>query len=267
MAVIKKLNGSGWSELSDSVVTALKKRGIHMDIMGLEGVGKSSVALSLAHLGRIAYINIDHSVDRARYPEGKSKKNVAIHTVQYSVSHGENQMKASCMPAWDEADKKMHAAADWAVGVVVDTADEDWELLRLGAFGTVTPKGRTDRLYGPVNAKFRNHLRDVTRVHKKHLVTITKLKDEYKDVVNRQTGAKDSIKTGKHVPVGFRELGYMADVRIRVNRKGDEFSGLIEVCKLAPLGPSLEGMEIEGENLDFASIVALATETEREEWL
>jgi hypothetical protein len=263
-----KSKSSQWEELAETPVSALKRRGIHMDIIGAEGEGKSSAALTLAALGPIAYINIDHSVDRARYPEDpKSKKNVKIHRVNYATVVGEAQTKAAAMPAWNDANTKLHEACkSFAVGAVVDTVTEDWELLRLGVFGTVTPKGRTDRLYGPVNAKFRNHLRDVTRVYKKHLITLTQLKDEYKDVVDRATGQKASVKTGKKIPVGFKEVGYLADIRLRVSHSGPLFTATVEICKIGR-GPVLEGHEFEDDEIDFANIIATVTGTKRKEWL
>lgn len=257
---------SQWETLTDSV-EAFKKRGIHMDIVGLEGDGKSSLAMTLAHIGPIAYINIDQSVDRAKRPKIKDiKSRVKIHTISYAAHPDADEMKKICGPIWSRSDKMIkEAAAGFARGVVIDTATEDWELLRLGSFGTVTPKGRTDRLYGPVNARFRTHLRQVYRTYGKHLITITQLKDEYKDkMVNGQI---QSMKTGGHVPVGFKELGFLCDMRIRVTRSGSDFSGVIELCKLPPMGPSLEGIQLEEDELDFASIVARATDTDREDWL
>lgn len=253
-----------WQELADSSV-AIMKRGLFMDIVGLEGTGKSSLALTLAHVGPIGYADIDQSVDRARKPDDKvARKGIRTLPVRYVASPSEEETKRICGEAWTGMAKQVETA-DWAKGIVIDTATEDWELIRLGAFGTLNPKGnRMDRLYGPVNARFRMHLRGIYRDRGQHLVTVHQLKEEYKDVM--KDGQMQSVRTGKHVPAGFKEIGYLADLRVRCFREDGEFKARIELCKLPPNGPSLEGQELEGEMLDFAYIIALATGTEREEW-
>lgn len=263
----KPSSKADWGEPVDSA-SALLKRGIFMDIVGLEGQGKSSLALTLAHVGPIGYADIDQSFDRAKRPDGKKiDKRIKVLPVRYAVSPSEEETKRICGQAWlNMAERVDDAAKTWAKGVVIDTGTEDWELIRLGSFGTLNPKGnRMDRLYGPVNARYRMHLRGVHRTSLKHLVTIHQLKDEYKDVMSE--GKMQSIKTGKHNPAGFKEIGYMADLRVRCYREKNEFKAKIELCKLPPMGPALEGMELEDDQIDFAYIVALATGTEREDWL
>jgi len=257
---------SKWEDLPDSSV-AVMRRGIFMDIVGLEGQGKSSLAMTLAHVGPIGFVDIDQSSDRARRPDTKkAKAGIKVLPVRYAVAPGEDATKSVCGPAWLRmANQVEEAAKSWAKGIVIDTGTEDWELIRLGSFGTLNPKGnRMDRLYGPVNARYRTHLRSVYRANSKHLVTIHQLKDEYKDVMI--DGQKQSIKTGKQVPGGFKEIGYLADMRIRCFREKGDFKAEIVLCKLAPNGPALEGQVLEDDQLDFAYIVALATGTEREDW-
>lgn len=260
--------GSDWMSADEAISSAaFKKRGIFLDIVGLEGMGKSSLAMTLARLGPVGYVDIDQSFDRAKKLDGKKERaNIKVLPVRYAAGLGEEEVKKACGPAWVGMEKKVkEAAAGWAKGVIIDTGTEDWELLRLGSFGTVTPKGRTDRLYGQVNARFRTHLRSIYRTHGKHLVTIHQLKDEYIDKM--KDGSLQSVRTGKHVRAGFKEIGYMTDMVIRCVRSGSDFTAVVDLCKLPPNGPALEGTELEGDQIDFATIVAMATDTEREEWL
>ena len=271
MALKSKSNGAtaDWQDASTVVTSGKPRRGIHMDILGLEGQGKSSLALTLAELGAVGYVDIDQSVDRAHKPSKKQMAGVKILPVRYAPGMGEEATKAVCGPVWLDLEKKVRTAAEtWATGgIIIDTATEDWEVLRLGSFGTLNPKGnRMDRLYGPVNARYRMHLRHIYRTNRRQLVTIHQLKDDYKDVKGSD-GQLKSIKTGKQVRAGFKEIGYMADVAIRVHRVGSDFKATIEVCKLSPNGPDLEGTEIDGDQLNFLSIVTMATDTEPEEWL
>lgn len=271
MALVKKPASSGPDWVQDDpskMIEQLKRRGIFMDISGIEGEGKSSLAMTLAKLGPLAYVDIDQSADRAKrpkMPKGR-KADIRILQVRYAASLSQDDTRKTCSAAWLGMDKKVaDASATWAKGVVIDTGTEDWELIRLGSFGTLTPKGRMDALYGPVNARFRMHLRQVYRKHGKHLITIHQVKDEYKDKVIQ--GRKDSIRTGRKVRASFKEIGYLSDISVTCFKDEGEFKMRVDLCKLPPNGPSLEGMEFEGNQLDFAYIVATATGTEREEWL
>lgn len=250
--------GPGWEDhASHPGITA---RGIHLDIVGMEGTGKSSLALTLAEFGSIAYVNIDQSIDRAKQPESKKERErVKRLDVVYAAGLGEEATRSSCVPAWSNTVKRVEeAAATFAAGVVMDTGTELWELNRLAAFGTLTPKGRTDRLYGPVNARQRNLFR-LHRRHKKHLVTIHQYKDDYRD---KPDGT--SVKTGKMVRAGFKEMGYLADIVVECFFKDGEFGARYLVNKLAPY---LQETEIDPDSLTFAEIITSSTGTELSAWL
>jgi len=260
-------SSAAWQDLPASASTPKPlSRGIFMDIVGLEGQGKSSLALTLAEVGAVAYLDVDQSVDRARRPTSKKERErVKILPIRYGIGASEEVVKAECGKAWLHMKSNMAGAA-WAKGAVLDTGTESWELLRLGSFGTLTPRARRmDRLYGPVNAEYRQFLRSINRTRGMHLITIHQLKDEYKDVM--KDGEASSMRTGNQVRAGFKEIGYLADIVVRCHRKGDSFSATIELCKLAPNGPALEGTELDGDQLSFLSIVALATGTEKEDWI
>jgi hypothetical protein len=268
MAVKQQMGGEGegWQGLDALPGVSAMKRGIFMDVIGLEGQGKSSLALTLAEAGPVAYLDIDQSVDRARKPERKKERErVKVLPVRYGIGATQEVVKAECGKAWLYMRRNVDAAG-WAKGAVIDTATEGWELLRLGSFGTLTPTGRRmDRLYGPVNAEYRQFIRSIYRTRGLHLITVHQLKDEYVDKM--KDGEAQSVRTGNHVRAGFKEMGYLADIVVRCHRKKGEFSATIEVCKLGPNGPDLEGMEVEGENLSFLSIVAMATGTDKEGWM
>ena len=254
-----------WESLD--ATRSVMRRGVFMDITGLEGAGKSSLAMTAARLGGLAYIDIDQSFDRAKQPESKkARDNVKVLPIRYAVGVTEELIKTSCAAAWGVMERKMaEAAATWARSEVVDTGTETWELARLAAQGTLNPKGkRMDRVYGPINAKVRQLLRSIYRTHGKHLITIHQLKDEYVDKM--KDGEIQSVRTGKMVRAGFKEIGYLSDVVVRCFREKDEFKAEIVMCKLAPNGPSLEGLVVEGDQLDFLEIVMHATGTEEGDW-
>ncbi len=256
---------AAWEEMPDRQTKP--KRGIMINIDGAEGTGKTSLALTLAKIGMIAYIDTDQSIDRAQrpaMPKGK-KFQAKLIPIRYRAGINPETIKATCLPAWKQAKNASHEAAkDWAKGgVIADSATELWEILRLGVFGTLTPQGRTDRLYGPLNSEFRQWLRTVNRVYMKHLVCINQMKDQYKE--GKTKG--ESVKTGELERVGFKELGYLADMTLRTFKEDGVFKVRIEMCKLAPNGPALEGTELEDDDVDLVKILAMVTGTEEEEWL
>lgn len=272
MALVKKKvvdapsEGPKWKDLPER--RTIPERGLMINIDGAEGCGKTSLALTMAELGTVGYIDIDQSIDRARRPVMPKGRTLQVRqlSVRYQGGMAEEVTKRTCLPAWQGMRKQVNTLAkEWANTIIADTGTELWELLRLGAFGTLTPQGRTDRLYGPVNAEFRQFLRGINRNHLRHLIVINQMKDEYKDVM--VAGKKDSIKTGNLQRVGFKELGYLADMTLRCYKgKDGSFRAKLEMCKLAPNGPALEGTDFEDEDLNLPKILAMITDTTPEEW-
>lgn len=267
VAATRSTSGADWEAVSESSI--IKNRGIFMDIIGRDGAGKSSLAMTLAEFGALAYVDIDRSSDRAQKPASKKQREgIKVLPVSYAVSLDEDENKRLCESVWDNlAAKVREAAAGWAKGVVIDTGDELWELKRFASFGKQSGSGRRmDRVYGPVNAQFRQLLRDVYRNSGRHLITTHKMKEEYKDKTNSQ-GEQVSIKTGDWVRTGFKEIPYLADMIVETYQNDDnEFAVKIVNCKLGPVGPTLRGQEFTGEQATFAGLIALATGTDPDDW-
>jgi hypothetical protein len=261
-SVTVKLPSNGWQDLPD---LGKIRRGVWMDVQGIEGSGKSSFALTSP--GTIAYADIDQSVDRAHRSDSK----VRILPVRYPIYPGMSKeaVKQMCYPLAQDMDKRLvEAANSWARSIVIDTATEHWEFRRLSEFGELNPKGRRmDRLYGPVNAIHRQMFRNIYRHAGKHLVTISQQYDEYKDVLE-PGGEYVSKRTGRKIAKGFKEIPYMADVLVRTFKEDGEFKAEVLICKLPPHGSSMEGLVLEGEDqVNFLYIVTMATDTDPEVWL
>lgn len=252
-----------WEEVSPK--QTLPKRGIFINIDGPEGTGKSSLALTMAELGTVAVIDTDQSLDRAQRPEMPKGRKFSARkvTVKYVAGLSEDKVRNNCMAAWKRAKS---AAIDAATGdsktIIADTGTELWEVLRLGAFGTLTPRGRTDSLYGPVNAEFRQFIRRIHRHHGKHLIFVNQMKDQWG--VDKKG---DSVRTGKLERVGFKELGYLADMTLETYAKNGKFGVKVKVCKLAPNGPAMEGATFEDEDVNLPHILSVMTDTEKGDWL
>lgn len=265
MAEIKKKKPPvAWQEMPDR--QRKPDRGIMININGREGTGKTSLALTLARIGEVGYIDTDQSIDRAQRPSMQKgrKFKARVIPIRYRAGINPETIKATCLPAWKLAKRSSHeAAADWAKGgVIADTGTELWEILRLGMFGTLTPQGRTDRLYGPLNSEFRQWVRTINRHYMKHLIIVNQVKEVYKE--NKKG---ESVRSGVYERAGFRELDYLADVSIYTEKVKGVYTATIQMNKLAPNGPALEGTVLEDDDLDLVKILAMSTGTEEEEWI
>jgi len=136
--------------------------------------------------------------------------------------------------------------------IVMDTATEAWELLRMARFGKLTEV--MPQHYGPVNAEYRELLR-LAYNSDKNLVLIHKLKDEY---VNNQ-------RTGKFKRAGFGDTGYMSQVNCRMERDEDlEFTLEVEDCRQNAL---VAGEVMEGPMCAFPWLASMVfTGTGPDDW-
>jgi hypothetical protein len=155
------------------------------------------------------------------------------------------------------------AVANWARTVIMDTDAEGWEILRLARFGELTPKGRLDHLYGPVNAEWRSLFKQVRAQERCSAVLIGQTKNEYRDV--RKGTSTVSEATGRTIRAGHKEMPFLADVVLRTARtKSGGFQVTIEK---GWFNAATEGMVFEDGDCDLPTILSLITETEVEEWL
>lgn len=255
-------DGPPWEELSSQ--QTLPKRGIFILIDGPEGTGKTTLALTLAKVGPIGYVDIDQSVDRAKRPDMPKNCRFQARTIAVRYKGGLGPMaQKSCKIAWKKIKRGALGFIEWAKGgIIIDTGSEAWEILRLGAFGTLTPRGNTKSLYGPVNAEFRQWIRNIHRHGMRHLIFVNQMKDEWK---NNEEGVGE--KTGRLERVGWRDLGYASDMILQTRKVKGKFTVKVKVCKLAPNGPALEGTVFEDDDFDLIHILTVATATERSDWV
>lgn len=235
------------------------KRVVHMDIIGLEGTGRSRLALTAP--GPIAYINSDEKIEGVVQPFARVKK-VRIYTYGFVATGTKQADIDAAAPVWEGVKAAMRDSLGWAKTTVYDTATEGWEMCRLANFGEMNPKGnRMDALYGPVNAEFRGMFKQFRIAGTANLVTIHQVKDHYIDKM--VGGVQKSINTGTTKRAGFKEFGYMADVVVRTSKEGGKFYATIEKGWYNAL---TEGLTFEDEDITFPRIMSLITETDEREW-
>jgi len=130
--------------------------------------------------------------------------------------------------------------------VVVDTATEVWELLRLARFGKLTQV--MPYMYGPVNAEYRALIRKAYD-YDKNLILVHKMKQQY---VNDKWN-------GEYERAGFKDTGFLVQVNTQMYRYRPEDGGAFALSILdCRQNPDLAGMELEGEMCTFPIMAQMA---------
>lgn len=185
---------------------AAARRRLIVAVDGLEKCGKSHFALTAP--GPIAVLNFDIGL------EGVADKFVLegkhVMTANYDVPEGIANTQAMADAAdriWQQMVKDYYWALKHVRTVVLDTATEVWELLRLARFGKLTQV--MPHHYGPVNAEYRKLIR-AAYDHDANLVLLHKLKPEYETkVVNNK---EVSNRTGRYVRAGMGDTGFLVQL-------------------------------------------------------
>jgi hypothetical protein len=168
---------------------------------GKEKRGKTFWALSAP--GPVAVIASDPGTESAVRQWQRAGKDISCF---FHVLPGTGQKIEVYEAAW----AKVAAAFDEAIQspsirtIVIDTATEIWELLRLARFGRLTQV--MPHHYGPVNAEFRSLFHRVAG-RGKNSIWIHKVKKEY--ATNKE--GKDSW-TGRWERSGFGGFEYLVDL-------------------------------------------------------
>jgi hypothetical protein len=108
--------------------------------------------------------------------------------------------------------------------------------------------------YGPVNAEWLGIFKAFRRQSDTNLIIIGHMRERYRN--DKPTGIME--------PAGQKQMGYLADVILRMSRnKKLAFVGKVEK---AWWNAYVEGLELENEMLDFPTLMGLVTEQDPEEW-
>ncbi len=224
-------------------------------VSGREKFGKSHFSLTAP--GPIAYQDLDIGT------EGVVEKFVKGGKVIYHQEYGFQQMisegekdKGTYLELWNKfkSDYK-DVLLSKVRTVIIDTATEVWELLRMGSFGKLDHV--MPHHYGPVNADYRALLRMAYNSNK-NLLLLHKVKSEY---INDK-------RTGNYERAGFSDTGFMVQVNVRCWRRLDEnkqqvFGLTIDDCRQ---NADVNGMELSGDMCNFPAMASLITETDEEKW-
>jgi hypothetical protein len=129
--------------------------------------------------------------------------------------------------------------------ILIDTATEIWEILRMARFGRLTQV--MPYQYGPVNAEYRALIREAY-TYDKTLILTHKMKPQY---INDK-------RTGEYDRAGFGDTGFLVQVNAQVYRylpqDGGEFAIFVKDCRQEP---SLAGEEFTGPMCTFPMLASM----------
>lgn len=186
----------GFNKVSDKITPRLIA-----SVSGLEKQGKSSFALSAP--GPLLYFNLDYGLEGVA---GKYAGDKDIYVKEYRFRRNDTADKYNTL--WCNFTTDYYSALkSKARTVVLDTATEVWELLRLTRFGKLTQV--MPHHYGPVNAEYMSLIREGYS-YNKNVILLHKLKKQY---------VNDSF-NGKYERAGFTNTGFLVQSNLEVFRDG-----------------------------------------------
>ena len=167
-----------------------------------------------------------------------------------------NYRNATDVKEWNDTLEKLVANYHTALRdarirtIIIDTATELWELMRLARFGKLSQV--QPHHYGPVNAEFRDILRKAYDTDK-NLILVHKQKPEY--INDKRTGGVERA--------GFGDIPYIVQVNMVVGRDEDGFYFQVRDCRP---NEALAGVEMREPMNTFPFLAAEAYGTGTDEW-
>lgn len=210
----------GFTKANDVV-----KHRLIASVSGLEKNGKTSFALSAP--GPIIFFNLDYGLEGVlcKYTDHKD-----IYVKEYRYKRNDTPDKYNAL--WAGFANDYYAALkSKARTIIIDTATEAWELLRLARFGKLTQVQPYH--YGPVNAEYTAVIREGYS-YDKNIILLHKLKKKY---------VNDKF-TGEYDRAGFTNTGFLVQANLEVYRDGLDggfFVSVIDCRQNSMIG----GMEFE----------------------
>ena len=235
----------GFKRLAATAAT----RRLIMAVSGREKQGKTHFALTAPD--PIAYFDLDIGTEGvvSRFLAGGKE----IYHNDYNYHSIKDVRKAGpvgigkYIEMWERLRADFIAVLDSQVRtVIVDTATEVWELLRLARLGKLSQV--MPHQYGPVNAEYRELLR-LAYQSDKNVILLHKMKQEY---VNDK-------RTGGYERAGFSDTGFMVQVNVRcwrrANGDGQLMFGLsVDDCRQ---NADVAGLELEQPMCDWETLAGM----------
>lgn len=207
--------------------------------------------------GPIAYFNIDKGDEGVTDKFAGQKE---IFNFSMNVPTGE-KMQEIAEEMWDAFVPAYDAALDDARSIVIDTASELWEILRIAKFGKL--REIMPYMYTPVNAEFRNLFHKAKESVGTNVIFLHRLKAEY---VNNAS-------TGGYVPAWYNKTQYEVQIVAHMRRydrdleagiENTEFRLFVEDCRH---NPDLINVELPAVLSNFPALAQMVIPNSKlEDW-
>ena len=189
---------------------------------GKERTGKTSFGLSAP--GPLVYLPLDPGMEGV-IDKYLADKEVWLPTKDKNEIETFNYRDVTSQDEWEKMWEKFKSTFEKGLiskevkSLIVDTATEAWELIRLARLGKLS--NVKPHHYGPVNAEFRNMIKRVYETDK-NLILIHKVKKEY----------VDDKTTGEMERAGFGDVGYLVQINVVTTWSQDEgFAITLRDCR------------------------------------
>ena len=258
---------------SGGFIRATKKRSRRLiaSIDGLEKQGKDHFALTAP--GPICVISTDNGLDGVVQKFQDQKE---IYIAEYRLGSIGNtngkkrtledqaEVSAICSKIWENIVRDYNDALNsGARTVIVDTSTELWEILRMARFGKLTQV--MPHHYAPVNAEFDGFIKDAYEHENVNLLLLHKLTEEWKNSADGK-----GSRTGEYKRSGFKGVAFAVQANTVVWRDPEEskipdcFHVTVQDCRD---DPTLNGVDLSGEECNFPTLAALILGGDPEEFL
>ena len=247
--------GKAGSVKWEEAPTHLTRNCVCMSIFGATGTGKTSLALTAP--GPIAIL---HSAEKLEgiIQSPAQEKEIRVHNFGCNLPKDMNKAAKVASGALSDFKACLEDAYTWARTIIIDTHSDLWELLRYARFGTLAPRGHIASMYAPVNAEWSAMLKMFKHQSTANLILIGMTGEAY----------KNDKPTGKMKMVGQKNVPYYSDVIIELERnilKKNE-ADFVATIQKGWWNATVEGLEIEDEDIEFPYLMSLITESEEEKW-
>ena len=230
-------------------------RRIVSSVDGLQKCGKTNFALTAPR--PLGFLDLDNGLEgvankhdmsdvyRANYTERFTEVSEMVNTASNA-----NVVADAATKVWNDFKRDYIWCLENMRTLAVDTGSEMHELIRLARFGKLTQI--MPEQYGPVNGELSLLLKRVYKTNC-NLILLHRLKPEYEtEKGSSSTGRRQpGKKTGRLIRAGFKDIGFLVQVVVRLSKDEDGFSATIEDCRH---DPEIEGNEIPEALISFAGI-------------
>lgn len=252
----------------DAAPTELERECVFASVYGDTDTGRTSWALSAPP--PIALIHAAEKIEGIVQPFAKEKEiRVFDFSVDLSKTANIDEAAALADKAWRRLRAAWYDAFTWARTIILDTDTDAWELIRFAFFGDLKPSsGRIETNWGPVNAEWLSMFKHFKHQNRANVIVISQTKDEYTKAAKGKMGER----TGKTVRATQKNMGFLSEVVVRMRRDtGGAFTATIEKewWNGAMYGVKVDGALAEAygrERVDFATVMALITESDVAAW-